>query len=200
VFISYPDCLLGTKQNRWIQTKSDKHFRFLKINFNILLHWTPGCPRGVFSFTRSNLNFVCISCIAYACCVLRVLPIPSSVTGTLRVVLCSAQTCHKFWGISLFHFLDLCYTCKKGEVVIPWRRMGELRYSSTILDLGTRWRWVVSFMPRPLYPRYPLDRRLGGPKSRSGRRVLININSLLCGNLFPFHDVRTEMLSTKIKV
>jgi hypothetical protein len=33
---------------------------------------------------------------------------------------------------------------------------------------------VVNFMPRPLYPRgkshqYPLDRRLGGPQSRSGR-------------------------------
>jgi hypothetical protein len=33
---------------------------------------------------------------------------------------------------------------------------------------------VVSFMPRPLYlqgksPRYPSDRRLGGPQSRSGR-------------------------------
>jgi hypothetical protein len=43
-----------------------------------------------------------------------------------------------------------------------------------ILDLGTRWRWVVSFTPRPLYPqgkspRYPLDRRLGEPQSRSGR-------------------------------
>jgi hypothetical protein len=39
-----------------------------------------------------------------------------------------------------------------------------------ILDLGTRWRWLVSFLPRPLYPRgksprYQLDRRLGGPKS-----------------------------------
>jgi hypothetical protein len=29
---------------------------------------------------------------------------------------------------------------------------------------------VVSFTPRPLYTRYPLDRRLGGPQSRSGRR------------------------------
>jgi len=34
-----------------------------------------------------------------------------------------------------------------------------------ILDVGTRWRWVVSFTPRPLYhqwknPRYRLDRRL----------------------------------------
>jgi hypothetical protein len=41
------------------------------------------------------------------------------------------------------------------------------------LDLGTRWRWVVSFTPRPLYPQgnnipYPLDKRLGGPQSRSG--------------------------------
>jgi hypothetical protein len=41
-----------------------------------------------------------------------------------------------------------------------------------ILDLGTRWReWSAS---RPLYPpakslRCPLDRRLGGPQSRSGR-------------------------------
>jgi hypothetical protein len=41
-----------------------------------------------------------------------------------------------------------------------------------ILDLGTRWRSVVSFMPWPLYlqrksPWYPL-RRLGGPQSHSG--------------------------------
>jgi hypothetical protein len=41
-------------------------------------------------------------------------------------------------------------------------------------DLSTRWRWVVSLTPRPLYlqeksPRYSLDRRLGGPQSRSGR-------------------------------
>jgi hypothetical protein len=35
------------------------------------------------------------------------------------------------------------------------------------LDLGTSCRWVVSFTPRLLYPRYPLDRRLGGPQSQS---------------------------------
>jgi hypothetical protein len=29
---------------------------------------------------------------------------------------------------------------------------GGVKYSSTILDLGTRWRKVVSFRPRPLYP------------------------------------------------
>jgi hypothetical protein len=43
----------------------------------------------------------------------------------------------------------------------------------SFFDLGTRWRWVVSFTTRPLYsqgknPRYKLDRRLAGPQSRSG--------------------------------
>jgi hypothetical protein len=43
------------------------------------------------------------------------------------------------------------------------------------LDLGTSLRWVVSFMPRSLYPRkknprYPFDRRLDGPQKGSGRR------------------------------
>jgi hypothetical protein len=55
----------------------------------------------------------------------------------------------------------------------PWRHMGEWRYSSTILALGTRWRWVVSFMLLLLYPQgksswNPLDRRLDGPQNRSG--------------------------------
>jgi hypothetical protein len=58
--------------------------------------------------------------------------------------------------------------------------MGEWMYRSLILDLGTSWRWVVSFTPRLLYPRgksprYPLDRRLGGPQSRSRRRGEENI-------------------------
>jgi hypothetical protein len=43
-----------------------------------------------------------------------------------------------------------------------------------ILDLDLRWRRVVSFTPRQLYPQgknpwYPLDRRLGGLQSQSGR-------------------------------
>jgi hypothetical protein len=44
-----------------------------------------------------------------------------------------------------------------------------------ILDLGTSWRLVVIFTPQPVYSRgkslwYPLDRKLGGPQNRSGRR------------------------------
>jgi hypothetical protein len=57
----------------------------------------------------------------------------------------------------------------------PWRRTGGVEvWLHTFFDLGTRWRWVVSFTPLPLYPQgknpfYPLDRRLGGPQIRSGR-------------------------------
>jgi hypothetical protein len=59
-----------------------------------------------------------------------------------------------------------------GLSTTPWR-MGEWQYSSSILRLDIRWRWVVSFTPRPLYtmgnrPQHPLNRRLGVPQNRSG--------------------------------
>jgi hypothetical protein len=52
--------------------------------------------------------------------------------------------------------------------------------SGCVDDLGTSWRWVVSFTPLPPYPpgkspRYPFYRRLGGPQSRSGRYGEVNI-------------------------
>jgi len=40
-------------------------------------------------------------------------------------------------------------------------------YSSSLLNLGTRWRWVVNVTPMK-GPLYPVNRRLGGPHSRSG--------------------------------
>jgi hypothetical protein len=51
--------------------------------------------------------------------------------------------------------------------------MRQWRCNSAILHLGTRWRWVIRFTPRPFYPRrksprYPLDGRLGGPHSKFG--------------------------------
>jgi hypothetical protein len=57
-----------------------------------------------------------------------------------------------------------------------WKRIGGSGCTNPrILDLGTSWRWVFSFTPRPLYPRensprWLLDMRLGGPQNRSGRR------------------------------
>jgi hypothetical protein len=52
---------------------------------------------------------------------------------------------------------------------MPWRNVGEQRYSSSILDFNTRWRRVVSLASRPLYPRNPFDRWLGDSRSWSGR-------------------------------
>jgi hypothetical protein len=72
--------------------------------------------------------------------------------------------------------LSLCLTnqalCREGV----WRS-GRI---DPYFDLGTSWRWVVSFTPLPLYPRgkrlrYPLVRRLGGPQSRSGRHGEVQI-------------------------
>jgi hypothetical protein len=46
----------------------------------------------------------------------------------------------------------------------PWTRMWEWMYRSTFFDLGTSWRLVISFTPRPLYPRgeSPVTHRGGG--------------------------------------
>jgi hypothetical protein len=54
--------------------------------------------------------------------------------------------------------------------------MGSGGIAPRILNLGTRWRWVVSFTPSPLYPQrkslwYSMDRRLGGPQSWPGHGV-----------------------------
>jgi hypothetical protein len=47
---------------------------------------------------------------------------------------------------------------------MPWRHVGEWIYSSNFLDVGTRWRWVLSIRPLSLCtgkePRCSLHRRL----------------------------------------
>jgi hypothetical protein len=72
------------------------------------------------------------------------------------------------WGVKV-KVKSLCLT-KHHTMKTYWRSGG---IAPLILDLGIRWRCVVSFTPRSLYPQgkspwYPLDRRLGGPQSRSG--------------------------------
>jgi hypothetical protein len=56
--------------------------------------------------------------------------------------------------------------------MMPWSHMGEWMYSSTILDLGIRWRWMVSYTHSTSRPGrvllYSLDKRLGGPQSQYG--------------------------------
>jgi hypothetical protein len=68
-----------------------------------------------------------------------------------------------------------------------------------ILDLGTRWKWVVSFTPRPLYtqgksPCYPLDRRLGGPQNRYWTRWWREKSPVPVETRTPDHSARSPAL------
>jgi hypothetical protein len=72
-----------------------------------------------------------------------------------------------------YKFIVACASTEHHAMKAYW---GRGRIARLILDLGTRWRRVVSFTPRPLYPQgkshwYSLDRRLGEPQSRSWRGV-----------------------------
>jgi hypothetical protein len=66
--------------------------------------------------------------------------------------------------------LSLCLA-KHHAMKMYWGVEVKLNaFLTSALDGG----WVVSYTPRPLYPQgkspwYPLDRRLGGPQSRSER-------------------------------
>jgi hypothetical protein len=73
--------------------------------------------------------------------------------------------------------LSPCFTFKYHDMktcpVLNWAPGCEVAWGSggiapRILNLGTRWRWVVIFTPRLLIPRYSLDRGVGGPQNRSG--------------------------------
>jgi hypothetical protein len=64
------------------------------------------------------------------------------------------------------------------------------------LNLGTKWRWVVGFMTRPLYSwrnitQFPLDRRLGRSQCQSGSCGEENISSsCLCQQSNPSRSIR----------
>jgi hypothetical protein len=80
---------------------------------------------------------------------------------------------HKWTNTSIISIkvkVSLCFNWAPGHEGV----LGSGGIVLRILDLGTRWRWVVSFTPQPLYSQrnsswYPLDRGLGGSQSRSGR-------------------------------
>jgi hypothetical protein len=87
----------------------------------------------------------------------------------------SRLDCRPSWLRFSWYLFTFCMRILDYLSTMQWRRIGGSGcIAPRILDFGTRWRWVVSFMLRPLYPQgksllYPLDRKLGGPQSRSGR-------------------------------
>jgi hypothetical protein len=66
----------------------------------------------------------------------------------------------------------LCVWVWSGVTITLYIYKKETSITPFILNLGTRWRWLVNLTPRPLYPRkellHPLNRRLGGPESQPG--------------------------------
>jgi hypothetical protein len=107
------------------------------------------------------------------------LTLPTSGGRSVGVV-CSRTQATEFFGASMYmlcsRFLHLvvsspCLTNYALRHVDVW---GGGCIDPRFLDLGTSWRWVISFTPLPLYPwgknlLYTLNRRLGGPQSRSWR-------------------------------
>jgi hypothetical protein len=81
---------------------------------------------------------------------------------------------------SLHH---LCYLGSQ----YPWPSLkphwGSTGKAPLILTLGTARRWVVNFTLRPFYPekevRYPLNRRLDGPRAAGAERFGVEKNLLL---------------------
>jgi hypothetical protein len=74
-----------------------------------------------------------------------------------------------------------------------WRHMTEWRYGSIILDLGSVWRWVVSFTSWPLYPgkRAPDTHWIGGcVGSRDGLDAVEKRKILRCQELREEHKLR----------
>jgi hypothetical protein len=84
---------------------------------------------------------------------------------------------HKFWRMHSFDFWRLLSGMVKVDLSLGLTNEA-LRHEGVggsgcidihFLDLGTSWRWVINFTPHSLYtleksPRYPLDRRLRGPR------------------------------------
>jgi hypothetical protein len=86
--------------------------------------------------------------------------------------------CWVIWiTVSIFwmQWWNLWWHKVKLSLHFNWAPRHEGGLGESFFDLGTRWRWVVSLTPQPLYPQgknpwYTLDRRLGGSQSRSGCR------------------------------
>jgi hypothetical protein len=121
-----------------------------------------------------------------------------------NVVASTVHGLHSIFCLSItglrkrFPFLPRIFsinTCASTEHHAMNAYWGSGGMAPRVLDLCTRWRWVISFTPRPLYlqgksPWYPLDRRLGGTQNRS-RRGGEEENSIIAtaGNwtLVPLH-------------
>jgi hypothetical protein len=69
------------------------------------------------------------------------------------------------YNLTKHHTMKTSTLIKHHAMKMYWRS-GDT--NPRILNLGTRWRYVVSFTPRPLYPHTHWIEGLSGPQSCSG--------------------------------
>jgi hypothetical protein len=109
-------------------------------------------------------------------------PFPKKAQSLVIKTVSNYSCLSNYKGIKVKVKLPLCLN--KHHTMTYWGIGGIAPH---ILDLSTRWRWVVSFIRWLLYPQgkspwYPLDRRLGRPQSQSGHGGKEKI-------LSPFHEM-----------
>lgn len=111
-----------------------------------------------------------------------------------------SETSVSFYQARLRHTPEDSMTCSVRRWSCPRAgNTGIWGHGSTaplILNLGTRWRRVVSFMQQSLYPwrknpQHPQNRRLCGPQSQSGRFVEDKNSLAPAGNRSPNHPARS---------
>jgi len=77
----------------------------------------------------------------------------------------TSRTVQHVWTLYLQHLFNIMYRHKQN---CPTAGHEDVQGAPSIRHLDIRWRWAVSFTPRPPYHRgkslhYPPNRRLGGP-------------------------------------
>jgi hypothetical protein len=109
-----------------------------------------------------------VSCAAAVCSLGNVYPVRMQIENSTYMTW-NRQRLRLGCFLCFFHILretnaklSLCL------IVTPLGSLGEWSYSCIILELASRWRWVVSFIPQPFNfrkdsSRQPLCRRLDGP-------------------------------------
>jgi hypothetical protein len=89
---------------------------------------------------------------------------------------------------SRFSHVSLGVSVRKLSTM-PWRRMWSggiaLLFLTSILDGGDWWASCPGYFTPSKEPLYPLDKRLGGPQSRSGRCGEEKFSSAYDGNRTP---------------
>jgi hypothetical protein len=118
----------------------------------------------------------------------------------------------EIWQTRFMSSSKLMQKCKVFPVHTMKAYMGRRGTTPLILNLGTRCRQVVNFMPWPCTPRkepwYLLNRRLGKPQSQSGHFLSLpgfkpkptSLNQLHCSSFFQVAKSPQEFKQVKCRL